>query len=143
MDNPAKGWAVCNPLGFPKANTVAATRRAAIVNWLVSEAGVLIWNSDADSHIEKLWGQYSPRFQLQVREVEVRPLPEAQPITPKYLAEQAMRRGKFKAMEQASDKNALAAQLYGIEVASMTHEEAMTAMGWLLTEVRKLREEVK
>lgn len=49
-----KGWAVVDIDGI-RVDTVSATRRAAIVNWLVTSAGLFIYNSDTDEKIDSLW----------------------------------------------------------------------------------------
>lgn len=50
----AHGWAVVRK-GFIDVRTVADTRRAAIVNWLVTEAGTMITNMHSDEDIEAIW----------------------------------------------------------------------------------------
>jgi hypothetical protein len=37
--------------------TVSLTRRAAIVNWLVTKRSVPIYNAMTDDHIERIWFQ--------------------------------------------------------------------------------------
>jgi hypothetical protein len=50
----AKGWAVIQR-GEIKVDTIAATRRAAIVNWLVTHIGRMVLNSHTDDDIEVMW----------------------------------------------------------------------------------------
>ncbi len=49
-----QGWAVADPDGL-NIKTVSETRRAAIVNWLVVEKGVGIFNTTNDEQIEMAW----------------------------------------------------------------------------------------
>lgn len=35
--------------------TVSDTRRAAMINWLVTERNVMIYNAMTDEHVERLW----------------------------------------------------------------------------------------
>lgn len=58
------GWAVIDN-GDIKVRTVSDTRRAAIVNWLVTERSQFIYGSDSDEHIERLW------WRLRTDEVDV------------------------------------------------------------------------
>lgn len=53
-DNSAVGWAVIDDEGL-KVRTVSETRRAAIVNWLVTEAGLLVTQLHTDENIEAMW----------------------------------------------------------------------------------------
>lgn len=55
----AIGWAVVDN-GDIKVNTVSDTRRASIINWLVTERGCRIYNQMTDEQIERLWFQYRP-----------------------------------------------------------------------------------
>lgn len=56
------GWAVAsNFRGDIYIKTVSDTRRAAIINWLVTEGGIPITKYHTDADIERLWnklGQY-------------------------------------------------------------------------------------
>lgn len=52
-DKAVFGWAVLD--GEIKVNTVAATRRAAIVNWLMTERRVIAFNDWSDTMIEDWW----------------------------------------------------------------------------------------
>lgn len=49
-----KGWAVKDPEGI-NIKTVSDTRRAAIVNWLVVEKGIGVYNATNDAQIEMTW----------------------------------------------------------------------------------------
>lgn len=50
------GWAIVDERGI-RIKTVSDTRRAAIVNFLVTDRGTIIWNHMTDEHIERLWFQ--------------------------------------------------------------------------------------
>lgn len=50
----AEGWAVVSK-GNILVRTVSDTRRAALVNWLVTEARVLVLTSWTDDDIETAW----------------------------------------------------------------------------------------
>lgn len=53
---PVIGWAVVENLEI-KIKTVSDTRRAAIVNFLVTERDTMILNSMTDEMIERIWFQ--------------------------------------------------------------------------------------
>lgn len=53
-DDYKEGWGVVDRNGL-NIRTVSPTRRAAIVNWLVVEAGCAILASHTDGHINALW----------------------------------------------------------------------------------------
>lgn len=48
------GWGVVDRDGI-NIRTVSDTRRAAIINWLVTEARTMISNAHEDDHINALW----------------------------------------------------------------------------------------
>lgn len=48
------GWGVVDDEGL-KVNTVSDSRRAAIVNWLVTAAGCMIYDSCSDEQINVMW----------------------------------------------------------------------------------------
>lgn len=48
------GWGVVDHDGI-NIRTVSDTRRAAIINWLVTEARMMISNAHEDDHINALW----------------------------------------------------------------------------------------
>ncbi len=50
----AEGWAVVSK-GKILVRTVSDTRRAAIVNWLVTERQILVMASWTDEDIERMW----------------------------------------------------------------------------------------
>jgi hypothetical protein len=50
----AHGWAVLDD-GQINVRTVSDTRRAALVNWLVTERNILILAQTSDEAIEALW----------------------------------------------------------------------------------------
>lgn len=52
--NNTSGWAVRNGAEL-YVNTISATRRAAIVNWLVVCGGAYVTNDHTDEQIEMLW----------------------------------------------------------------------------------------
>jgi hypothetical protein len=54
----ATGWAVVTLSGNIFVKTISDTRRAAIVNWLVTEHRHLVMNSDTDEDIESMWCHY-------------------------------------------------------------------------------------
>lgn len=49
-----EGFGVVDDTGL-KINTISATRRAAIVNWLCTEAGVMPLKTSSDAAIEQMW----------------------------------------------------------------------------------------
>jgi hypothetical protein len=71
-DDYLTGWAVRDAQGV-KLKTVSDTRRAAIVNWLVTECQVLITNAMPDDVIERQWETWRGEAQdIQVRVYAVR-----------------------------------------------------------------------
>lgn len=56
----ARGYAIANS-GEIDIRTVSGTRRAAIVNWLVAQAGVMVFAYWTDERIEDAWVQESAR----------------------------------------------------------------------------------
>lgn len=57
----ATGWAVLAYNGRILVKTVSETRRAAIINYLVTEKDVVVTRDHTDEDIEKMWrghGQY-------------------------------------------------------------------------------------
>lgn len=69
----ARGWAV-EPIGGQiMINTVSGTRRAAIVNYLVTEHRVMLTIFDSDENIENLWKHYGEHAEC--RQVNVSTLP--------------------------------------------------------------------
>jgi hypothetical protein len=55
---PVIGWAVIE-FNKIKIRTVSDTRRAAIVNFLVTERRVMILNDMTDEFIERMWSDYA------------------------------------------------------------------------------------
>lgn len=55
----ADGWAVIKN-GKINVRTVSDTRRASLVNWLVTDGGVLVTAAWTDEMIEAAWGRLSP-----------------------------------------------------------------------------------
>lgn len=55
----AIGWAVIDN-GDIRVKTISNTRRAAIVNWLVTERGCAIYGGTSDPQIERMWLAYRP-----------------------------------------------------------------------------------
>lgn len=49
-----EGWGVVDDEGL-KVRTVSDSRRAAVVNWLVTEAGCMIYDSFSDEQINVMW----------------------------------------------------------------------------------------
>lgn len=69
--NTAQGFAVADDTGI-LVKTVSPTRRAAIVNWLVAECGVMVRNSFSDQDIEGLFANHQrEKPAAQVIEVEI------------------------------------------------------------------------
>lgn len=54
----AIGWAVLKGTGRVLIRTVSDTRRAAIVNFLVSECQQMVTSMHTDEDIENMWGHY-------------------------------------------------------------------------------------
>lgn len=54
----APGWAVVKSNGLIHIKTVSDTRRAAIINWLVTEKQVRIYTYHTDADIEAIWKHY-------------------------------------------------------------------------------------
>lgn len=52
-----EGWGVVGPAGL-LVKTISDTRRAAVVNWLVTDAHILLLQSHTDADIERLWNEY-------------------------------------------------------------------------------------
>ncbi len=52
--------------------TISNARRAAIVNWLVVEANLMIYSKDTDEYIKQLWEEN--KRDATIIEVEVSPL---------------------------------------------------------------------
>ena len=50
----ADGWAIIEDIGID-VRSVSPTRRAAIVNWLVTRAGIMIYSTTTDKQIEECW----------------------------------------------------------------------------------------
>lgn len=68
----AEGWAVINPAtGSLDVATVSPTRRSAIINWLVRERRIMIYQHDSDEKIEALWRTLSPTVDGDFELVEV------------------------------------------------------------------------
>jgi hypothetical protein len=63
-----EGWGVVDHGGL-NIRTVSDTRRAAIVNWLVTEAMLMISNGHTDDHINALWD--ASRGEASVRPVRL------------------------------------------------------------------------
>lgn len=50
----ADGWAIIEDIGID-VRSVSPTRRAAIVNWLVTRKGIMIYHTTTDEQIEAMW----------------------------------------------------------------------------------------
>lgn len=70
MVTPIHGWAVEDKTGI-LIRTVSDTRRAAIVNWLVTERRVMVFANYTDDLIERLWWEHK-READEVVVIEVR-----------------------------------------------------------------------
>lgn len=68
-----KGWAVVTNGGDLLVRTVSDTRRAAIINYLVTEHRVLITIFDSDENIENFWRHYGEYAEC--REVNIQTIP--------------------------------------------------------------------
>jgi hypothetical protein len=69
-----KGWAVAEAQHGIVVNSVADSRRSAIVNWFaVSGPRVVTLDSATDEQIEGVWRRLAPRYGAEVIEVEVTP----------------------------------------------------------------------
>lgn len=66
------GWAAIVS-GRILVNTVSDTRRAAIVNYLVTKGGIVITNAWSDDDIERCWTHWGAHAQC--REVCITPAP--------------------------------------------------------------------
>lgn len=53
--NTVEGWAVIGRTGGISVRTVSPTRRAAIVNWLLTDKGLLATDVATDEQIERQW----------------------------------------------------------------------------------------
>ena len=51
----AEGWAVIDGQGVLNVRTVSPTRRAAIVNWLLTDKGLMAFDVATDEQIERQW----------------------------------------------------------------------------------------
>jgi len=54
----APGWAVVKSNGLIYIKTVSDTRRAAIINWLVTEKQIPIFAYHTDADVEAYWKHY-------------------------------------------------------------------------------------
>lgn len=54
----APGWAVVKSNGLIHIKTVSDTRRAAIINWLVTEKQIPICAYHTDADVEAFWKHY-------------------------------------------------------------------------------------
>jgi hypothetical protein len=70
------GWAVIKNSGLIVINTVSRTRRAAIINWLVTEVKQKITNAHTNEQIENIWEYYSKAYNTLVSKVEIKKLEE-------------------------------------------------------------------
>jgi len=57
LNDTMEGWGVVGRAGLI-VKTISDTRRAAIVNWLVTDAHILLLQSHTDADIERLWNEY-------------------------------------------------------------------------------------
>lgn len=65
----ADGWAVIECTGID-VRSISPTRRAAIVNWLVTRRGVGIYHTTTDDQIEGMWT--AERGDADVKPVKIR-----------------------------------------------------------------------
>lgn len=66
----AKGWGIERHNGELLVRTISDTRRAAIVNYLITEHQVSLTIFDTDENIENLWrhyGQYAEARQVHIQ----------------------------------------------------------------------------
>jgi hypothetical protein len=64
----AKGWAVYDG-GKIIVTSVSPDRKTAIINWLVTERMMMVFNDDTDEKIEASW--QSMRLNAECRKVEI------------------------------------------------------------------------
>lgn len=50
----ADGWAIIEDIGID-VSSVSPTRRSAIVNWLITRKGIMVYHTTTDEKIEALW----------------------------------------------------------------------------------------
>jgi hypothetical protein len=55
----AFGWGVTSNKGI-LVRTISDTRRAAIVNWLMTKGGTMVYRSTPDIEIERWWQELKP-----------------------------------------------------------------------------------
>ena len=70
----AQGWAVCHRDEI-HLDTVAPTRRAAIINWLTTSKDIMALAQCPDDVLEKLWSTL--REDADLMEIVVTPMPGA------------------------------------------------------------------
>lgn len=73
----ASGWAVVKSNGLIHIKTVSDTRRAAIINWLVTEKGVRIYAYHTDADIEAIWKHYGAHADCREVTISLAPAPPA------------------------------------------------------------------
>lgn len=66
-----EGWAVIDGSGNVLVRTVSDTRRAAIVNWLVTVLRIMIMNSESDEDIERAFTNNKNTYRVDVARVRV------------------------------------------------------------------------
>lgn len=66
------GWAAVDADGDINVKTVSGTRRAAIVNWLVVGAGIMVLNHWSDEGIEETFQKQRTRHRVDVVPVTIR-----------------------------------------------------------------------
>ncbi len=74
----AKGWAVVDG-GSIKVKTVSDTRRAAIVNFLITERALMVKSNDDDQYIERAWVELRRDALVLPVTIEVKTVEEVRP----------------------------------------------------------------
>lgn len=70
QDDYVIGWAVRGPPGI-YVKTISDTRRAAIINWLVTECRVLVRTYHSDDQIDAMWDQARAGASLDATRVKI------------------------------------------------------------------------
>ena len=71
MTAKADGWAVINRHNAIEVRTVSPTRRAAILNWLLTDRGLMATHVATDKLIERQWELDSADFCARVARVTI------------------------------------------------------------------------
>lgn len=122
-DNSTQGWAVVDGHQRVLVRTVSDTRRAAIINWLCTEAGMMATRFAFDRQIEDAW--QAKRGAADVVAVQIRPVP---------LQDHAEFRFTLQPMDTAPRSIAQARDLYVHEGSfAVVYGTNAKAIGWIDT----------